>query len=375
MTESEVRIERVAVAYPDDEDDQRNGAELSFATASALDGGSTAPSERSIWLATPAWLRRRLEGMATRQQAAGPDSVSSSQGEPEIEPASVLAPLASIEGRNRVYLEAAPVLAEAVVRRLLRPGESEAVRCLVTSSSTGFHLPGWTATLVDRLPLDRSVRRLPLTEAGCAGAALALIQAANHVRLNAGSGLAVALELSSLANDVSEAGDGNGPVPPVLGDGAGAAYLSSGAGAGVEVIDSSSSRVASSQNALAVRLSDPRFYPVVSRDLRELLVDPTIAAIRALLHRHALELAEVSAWLVHPLSTGVLIDLQRQLEITNDRMRWSRAAQRAEGDLSAVAFFEMLGGYLQDAGASPGWAVLAAFGPGLTIDLLLLRRA
>ncbi|MEO6398750.1 MAG: hypothetical protein ABIP13_09820, partial [Tepidiformaceae bacterium] len=98
-----------------------------------------------------------------------------------------LANLDGIEGRNRIYQQTVPSLAAEAARAALGGVPPGHVGCLVTSSCTGYTVPGWGVELIERLGLQDDTARLPITESGCAGGAVALAHAADWVRVHRGS--------------------------------------------------------------------------------------------------------------------------------------------------------------------------------------------
>ena len=44
------------------------------------------------------------------------------------------------------------------------------------------------------------------------------------------------------------------------------------------------------------------------------------------------------------------------------------------GNMSSAAIFDVIRRYQDDASAPPGLALIAAFGPGVSIELMLVRR-
>ena len=153
-------------------------------------------------------------------------------------------------------------------------------------------------------------------------------------------------------------------------------YLRSGSqeDVGVEIVDSSSFLVPCSAEVLGFRLTNAGFYPLLSRSLVERLPGPTLEAVKALLARHGLRCEDLSFWLVHPGGPRVLTALQRELKIEPDLLRWSWQALRHSGNTSSAAIIDVLSRYLADPGAPAGWGIALAFGPGISIEILLLRR-
>ncbi|HEY7270978.1 MAG TPA: 3-oxoacyl-[acyl-carrier-protein] synthase III C-terminal domain-containing protein [Dehalococcoidia bacterium] len=289
-----------------------------------------------------------------------------------IPPADV-ARLGSISERNAIYREKAPRLAmEAAV--LAASGDEASIACLVTSSCTGYMVPGWDASLVSELPLGCYTVRLPITQAGCAGGVVALARSADFLRSRPGtSALAVSAELCSLAFQAS-ADEGSITSNLIFGDGAGAALLDSSPSAtGLEIVDSLSLLAPAPERVLGFALTDRGFASLLSRDLVEVLPPATGEAVIRLLGRTGLREADIGFWLLHPGGARILSQLEKALRLPDCADRWSWASMAAHGNTSSAAIFDVIRRYLEDEAAPRGWGVVAAFGPGISIELLLVR--
>jgi predicted naringenin-chalcone synthase len=313
-------------------------------------GSGPSDQDRTAWLAAPPWVKRQALRLA-----AGQDDKAAHL-------------LRTAEGRNRLYVDAAGALAEAAARAAAGEQRLAEVHSLVTSSSTGFHLPGWAADLVGRLPLAASTVRIPLTEAGAVGGVLALAQASDRVRLSAEPALVVAIELPSLLPSLAsdEPGDGR----PL--DGAGAAYLAPDQAPGLAIVDHATLLLPQTRDAFTLRLADGGFGARIADDLAAIVADPMARAIRRLVARHGLEPRQLSALLLVPGSAPLVARLGDALDLTPAPLRWA-AETPPIASLSVALQFELLQRYLANRERPRGWAVLATFGPGVTIALLLLR--
>src|SRR5687768_11422861 len=120
------------------------------------------------------------------------------EGRNVVLPPETISSLGSIGERNAIYEETAPQLAAQAVAGLDLACAAE-IGVLVSSSCTGYMVPGWDVQLVQSLGLRHSTARLPITQAGCAGGVVAVARAADYLRLRGGSGLVVAAEICSLA--------------------------------------------------------------------------------------------------------------------------------------------------------------------------------
>jgi alkylresorcinol/alkylpyrone synthase len=289
-----------------------------------------------------------------------------------VVPADDIRELTTIEQRNDVYKRHAPALAAEACEQVITGAPSE-ITAIVSSSCTGYMLPSLAVALVDRLGLCGDVVRVPITEAGCSGGVVAIARAADYVAGHPGSpALATAVELCSLSFHQSD-DEGVLTANLIFGDGAGAALLEEGEGPGIEVVDSASCLVPGTRHMLGFDLTDAGFYPVLSRELVDVLPDATLRALVPLLARHGLRCGDVGAWLLHPGGARILTALERGLGVERGQTRWSWDSLRDFGNTSSAAIFDVLRRY-QEEPRPPEWGVVAAFGPGVAVELLLVRR-
>ena len=339
------RITSIAVAQPPHWIEQSEAA-LSI-------GAATGDARRAASLARGSQIRRRAIAL----------------------PGAEVAALGSIESRNRVYSELAPALAVEASANALRCHVTPAsIGAVVASSCTGYMVPGWDVTLVQELSLCPELRRLPVTQAGCAGGVLALAQATDFVRLHPDrASLAVAVELCSLAFHARAGDPGNLTSALIFGDGAGAALIEDSGEAGLELVDAASTLVPCSREALGFDLTDRGFYPLLTRELAGLLPQPTLGAARGLLRRHGLSLDDLAFCLVHPGGPRILSALEAAFGMERGAFCWSWRSLQELGNTSSAAIFDVIRRFLEDPLAPRGWGLAMAFGPGVSIELLLLR--
>src|SRR5450432_3751392 len=170
-----------------------------------------------------------------------------------------------VERRHSVY-----PLSEFGRPRTLGAGGARAdeIDLLVTVSCTGIMIPSVDAYLVDELGFRRDVRRLPLTELGCAGGAAALGRAHDFLRgFPSSRALVVAVELPSLSLQRSDVSPANLVSTALFGDGA-AAVLMEGATidagrARLRVLETLSHVFPRTTGALGFELGDDGFHSVL----------------------------------------------------------------------------------------------------------------
>jgi alkylresorcinol/alkylpyrone synthase len=293
-------------------------------------------------------------------------------------PPAELMQLKTIGDRNQVYRDIAPRLAISASSEVLS-GEAGALNLgLVTAvSCTGYMAPGWDGEIIREFDLSPHAVRLPITQAGCAGGVLALARAADHLRAHPDEdALVVSAELCSLAFH-ADLEPGNLTSVLIFGDGAGAALLRTSEeehGEGMELIDSLSTLVPDSRDDLGFELTNEGFRSILSREVAEVLAEPTIAAVRQLLLRHELLPADIGFWLVHAGGPRIIAGVEECFELPSGTLRWSWQTLAEVGNTSSASIFEVIQRYLDDNAAPGGWGVVIAFGPGVAIEVLLVRR-
>jgi alkylresorcinol/alkylpyrone synthase len=341
-----VCIADVAVAHPDNHLEQSQAASLIGAASGAA--------------RTVAALARGT-GIHGRSLALTPAEV---------------ARLGGIEERNQIYGRLAPGLAGAAASKALGTWTAE-TSFLVTSSCTGYLIPGLDVALAGLLGLDCDLARLPITEAGCAGGVVALARAADYLRAHPGAtALATAVEICSLAFH-PKAEDGNLISTLIFGDGAGAALLRSRTpvAGDLEIVDAGSVLIPGTRDVIGFDLTDAGFCPVLSRELADVLPGPAGGLVSRLLSRYSLAPSDVRAWLLHPGGPRILDRMGQHLGLERSAMRWSWQSLAEFGNTSSAAIFDVLRRFREDESAPrEGWGIVLAFGPGVSIEALLIRR-
>lgn len=344
-----VRLTRAASAHPE----LRISQEEAARTLACLTGLTPGDKRRIDALA-------RGSHIASRAMALPPKAILKMQ---------------SIGPRNAAYHEHAPRLAAQAARLALGEDAPFGIGCLVTSSCTGYSIPGLGVQLSSDLGLSPGTTRLPITESGCAGGVVAIARATDFVRSHPGSSaMTTAVELCSLA--FHPGGDeGNLTSALIFGDGAGAALLEPGPGEGLQIIDCSSTLIPDSAHLLGFDLTDTGFYPLLDRRLGDVLAAAIGPAATCLLTRNGLAVKDVGAWLMHPGGARILTQTEHQLGLAREHTRWSWESLHDHGNTSSAAIFDVLARYLAEPARSGEYAVVAGFGPGVSIELVLGRRA
>jgi alkylresorcinol/alkylpyrone synthase len=288
-------------------------------------------------------------------------------------------------GRRRSLTEStaeyrvhAVALARDVAARALAEARVSArdVDLIITTSCTGVMIPSVDAYLVDALGLRSDVRRLPITELGCVGGASALARADDFLRaFPAAHVLVVAVELPSLSLQRDDTTPANLVASALFGDGAAAVVLAGGAGRpGVRVLGTLSHIFPRSTGALGFDLHEDGFHSVISKDIPALLKSEIVALVDKLAARAGLTRAELTCFLLHPGGRKILGAVEDELGLPREATQPSWDVLRDYGNQSSASVLFVLHQWLsRREPPARTHGVLAAFGPGLTTEMLLLR--
>ena len=283
----------------------------------------------------------------------------------------------SLEQLSLEYKEHAIRLGcEAAERCLAKAGMSPAdIDMIITVSCTGFMIPSLDAHLIELMGFRPNVRRLPLTELGCAAGAMALARATEFVRASPGTSvLIVAVELPTLTFQRGDLSQANLISSVLFGDGAAAAVIADRAMAGPQIIDSDTYTFPTSLDAMGFDLRDSGFHIVLSKDVPQMIREKIRTLVDAFLQRSGLTLANLSAFLLHPGGQKLLSYVEQELELdrTDTQLSWDVLGEY--GNLASATILFILHTFLATRTMSRGaYALAAAFGPGFSAELLLLQ--
>jgi predicted naringenin-chalcone synthase len=125
---------------------------------------------------------------------------------------------------------------------------------------------------------------------------------------------------------------------------------------------------------MAFHLTDHGFQMRLSAYVPDLLAAQITDFIDGLLKRNNLRRDEVRFWGVHPGSGKILDHVQLQLGLTDDQMDFSRIILRDYGNMSSATILFILDDIHTRGNPEPGdYGVLMAFGPGLTMESMLVQ--
>jgi alkylresorcinol/alkylpyrone synthase len=285
----------------------------------------------------------------------------------------------SLTQTSQEYREHAVALGRRVAADCLAQAalQAKAIDMLITVSCTGYMIPSLDAYLIGELGFRADIRRLPITELGCIGGAMALTRAREFVRAFPGSNaLVVAVELSSLTFQPHDRSADNLVACALFGDGAAAALVTSLALPSVRIVDTASCLIPDSLNAMGFDLRDHGFHMVLAKSVPEILRGHIRLLIEQFLDRHGLQLEQIAAFVLHPGGKKILEYLEQELCIERHKTQPSWDVLRDYGNLSSATLLFVLRDWLTRRRPEGGaYGLMAGFGPGLSTELMLLQWA
>jgi len=256
----------------------------------------------------------------------------------------------------------------------------EQIDLIITCSCTGMLLPSLSLLIARELGLRGDVRRMPITEAGCSGGAYSLARAADYVRaFPRARVLVIAVELPSLTLQKDDPSNSNLVACALFGDGAAAVVIegsdveTSTGNAVLEIVDTHTQLFPDSLGDLGFDLRDGGLHIVLSRFVPEIVSQNAPKTIERFLTRSGLSKEDLSFFVLHPGGRKILDALSASLLLERESTQISRDVLRTYGNQSSASVLFVLEQTLAQK-STGGYGLLAAFGPGITMELCLLHR-
>jgi alkylresorcinol/alkylpyrone synthase len=284
----------------------------------------------------------------------------------------------SITEASTLYQQQARTLGEQAARECLQRAQINpgAVDLVITISCTGFMIPSLDAYLANTLGFSPHVKRLPVTELGCAAGAAALARAFDYLcAFPEHTVLVVSVELPSLTFQVRDLSAANIVSSALFGDGAAAVLLRGGVRCGRPRIRAAESTLfPQTTELMGFALKEAGLHILLSAEIPEVVCAEVPSLLEHFLGAQGLTVADLSHFLLHPGGRRVLDGLTQCLGLSAEQTAVSRAILRDYGNLSSASVLFILDRFLTTERTRPGdLGLILAFGPGFSAEALLLR--
>ncbi|GLZ41913.1 type III polyketide synthase [Actinokineospora sp. NBRC 105648] len=271
------------------------------------------------------------------------------------------------------FAEEAPPLALAALTTAcadagLSPGD---LGLLAVVSCTGYGTPGLDIGLADTLRLPADTQRLVIGHMGCYAALPGLGTVSDFATARGLPAALVCVELTSLHVQPADL-DPEQIVAHALFSDAAAAVVVQPSGPGWEVLDVAAHTDTDTSALMTWRITDHGFRMGLSARVPDALSAAVRPVVEKMLARHEAGVEDVAGWAVHPGGPRILDTVEAELDLPADALSASRAVLADHGNCSSSTVLLVL----REMTVDPGELVVAmAFGPGLTLYTVLLRRS
>ena len=283
-------------------------------------------------------------------------------------------PLAQInnEYREKSFELGLQVAADSLAKAEMAPSD---VDLLMTVSCTGVMIPSLDAYLATEMGFRTDVRRLPITELGCAAGAAGLAHAGEYLRAFPDrTALLVAVELPTLTFQRKDFSQANLISAVLFGDGAAGVVVTGREAAGPRILASECYLFPDSLDAMGFDLRDSGFHIVLSKDVPQLIRERIRGLVEGFLASQGLRREDISAFILHPGGQKLLSFMEAELDLTHTDTEFSWDVLRRFGNLSSASVLFILQEWLSKREMPAGsYGLLMAFGPGFTAEMILLQ--
>lgn len=286
----------------------------------------------------------------------------------------------STGARNRVFVDEARRMVPEIARRTVAGCEgigAEEITHVITVSCTGFFNPGPDLLVVDALGLSSTVQRYHLGFMGCYAALPALKMADQFCRADPKAVvMIICLELCTIHMQRGEELDAI-VANSVFADGLSAALVTATPPAsgerGYALGRFSSDLAREGADDMAWDIGDYGFNLVLSKYVSRIIGAEIQPMMEGILRGTDRTVEMIRTWAIHPGGRAILDKVESGLGLEAEQVAAVRTVLSRYGNMSSATILFVLDEILRGPDAAAGDSICAmAFGPGLTIETLIL---
>lgn len=283
----------------------------------------------------------------------------------------------SFKEKNDLYIKAAIDLAEKALAKALRDTNTspDELDFIITTSCTGFMIPSVDAYLVDKLKLRRNIKRLPVTEMGCAAGISAMIYAHDFLKANPGSkGAVVSVELPSITFQKDDFSMENLVSTAIFADGAAAVILASESSQTAPmIVDTDMYHFPNTTHLMGYELWNSGLKIVLDRDVPDAIQGHFEDLFLPFLAKNNLRVEDVQNYMFHPGGKKIIARVEDYIGRFGKDISDSKAVLHERGNLSSATILHILERVLNKPHDKGELGYMLAFGPGFSAQSLLLK--
>jgi predicted naringenin-chalcone synthase len=284
------------------------------------------------------------------------------------------------ELREKFISHSLVLIEEALQKALDAAGlKKEQIDFISCVTSTGFLVPGLSALIIEHMRLRPDCQRSDIVGMGCNAGLNGMNAVASWCEANPGkNGILICCELCSCIYSLDEE-ENTSLVNSLFGDGIAASVVRAGAGdpqnKGPEILRFQSYLIPNSLPFLRFNfLADRNRYNFyVDKKTPETLAAHIDTPVNLLLKAFGLSQGDISYWIFHTGGDAILTGIEKKLNLPESALRHTRSILRDYGNISSGSFLFSYQRLLEEQETCQGYGLMATMGPGLTIELALLK--
>lgn len=289
-----------------------------------------------------------------------------------------LEPFPSLEMRMQWFNQYAPQLSVNAIKNCLQKTKTQVsdITHLVTVSCTGMSAPGLELQVMELLQLPNNIFRTSVNFMGCYAAIHALKLADSFCKCDPNARvMIVCTELCTL-HFQKDADPNNIAASLLFGDGAAAALITANdyEESGLEILGFYAEVLPKGKNDMSWLLSSQGFLMTLSAYVPDLIEEDFESLVTRAMQHYKFQKDDIDKWCIHPGGKRILEVIHKSLHLPENALDKSYEVLRNYGNMSSPTILFVLNEIMQsDLNKNSTEKIFgAAFGPGLTMETMLL---
>ena len=286
-----------------------------------------------------------------------------------------LEPFPSLEQRMNAYQREAASLSLKAIASCVENFPDRTITHLLTVSCTGLSAPGLDLELLELLNLPATTFRSSINFMGCYAAIHALKIADAFCKADPSANVLIACTELCTLHFQKEASIDAITSSMLFGDGSAAVLVTGDDQANGLYLEHFYSSVAlRGKKDMAWQPSSSGFQMTLSSYVADMIEEDFNELVEKALANAHLDLSHIDHWCIHPGGKKILEAVHKSLRFTNGQLSSSYEVLRDYGNMSSPTVLFVLEKILQQQPATGDRIFSAAFGPGLTMETLILSK-
>ncbi|MBC8034131.1 MAG: type III polyketide synthase [Chitinophagaceae bacterium] len=286
-------------------------------------------------------------------------------------------PFPALEKRMELYQENATDLSIRSIENCIKDRiNKKEITCLITVSCTGMSAPGLDISILQKMQLSPNIQRSSVNFMGCY-AALHALKAADAI-CKADKEARVVIVCTELCTlHFQKESDMDSIASSLLfGDGAAAVLVTgdSYAGKGLFLKGFYSEVALQGHDDMAWHLSSRGFLMRLSAYIPKLIGESITPLLHNALAAAGISKEKVTRWAIHPGGKKILDTIQQELLLQKDDLAASYKILNDYGNMSSPTVLFVLKEIMENLKSNSEKIFMAAFGPGITLETLILEQ-